>query len=68
MLKITMKTTKIISDSLKKNKKQMEKKKWETKKKWTKGGRGWFYTTILPTSSPMKNLNNIILHFSVGNV
>jgi hypothetical protein len=27
MLKITMKTTKIISDSLKKNKKQMEKKK-----------------------------------------
>jgi hypothetical protein len=33
MLKITMKTTKNLNDSLKKNKKQTKKKKWETEKK-----------------------------------
>jgi hypothetical protein len=34
---------------------------------WRGGvGMGGFYTTILPLASPMKNLNNIILHFSGG--
>jgi hypothetical protein len=35
-------------------------------KKWTEEAVAEIYSTILPTKSPMANLNNIIFNYSVN--